>query len=132
MFSFGQRSKSNLITCHPDIRFVMNESIKIIDFSVLCGVRSMEKQNRAYNEGNSKLKWPHSKHNVDPDNPRDIEWPNLSTAVDIVPYPIDWENLGRFHALADIIKQIAKDENVDLHWGYDLWGWDMPHWQLEI
>ena len=130
---FGKRSTGHLITCHPHIQLVMNEAIKLTDFSVLCGRRSKEDQNAAFNAvpKNSFLQWPKSFHNVDPDNPRDPEFPHLSYAADIVPYPIDWENLARFRSLSEVIKEVAEKEGIKLHWAYDLWQWDMPHWQME-
>ena len=131
---FGKRSTRHLITCHPNIQLVMNEAIKLTDFSVICGRRSKEDQNAAFNAvpKNSFLQWPDSSHNVDPDHPRDSEYPHLAHAVDIVPYPIDWENLARFRSLAEIIKEVAEKEGVKLHWGFDLWDWDFPHWQMEF
>ena len=47
------------------------------------------KQDRHFREGRSKVKFPDGKHNVMP-----------SRAVDVVPYPIDWEDRERFHYFA--------------------------------
>jgi hypothetical protein len=49
-----------------------------IDFKILCGHREEKEQNEAFNKGNSKLKWPQSKHNSLP-----------SLAVDIAPFPVN-------------------------------------------
>jgi peptidoglycan L-alanyl-D-glutamate endopeptidase CwlK len=120
MPSFGNRSLDCLETVHPDIQLVLHEAIKHYDFSVIEGHRTEEKQNEYFASGASQVKYPHSKHNMYP-----------SMAVDIVPYPIDWENTHRFKELADIIKKACETVDVtDLHWGYDLWKWDMPHWEL--
>jgi len=120
MYTFGTRSKEALKTCDERIITVLNEAIKHYDFSVLCGYRTEEEQNKAYTSGASKLKYPKSNHNHFP-----------SKAVDIVPYPIDWENLQRFHELSEVIKKACDTVGErDLHWGYDLWKWDMPHWEL--
>jgi peptidoglycan L-alanyl-D-glutamate endopeptidase CwlK len=117
---FGTRSLKCLNTVHDDIDKVLREAIKHYDFSIIEGFRSKEKQEEYYNSGASKLQFPDSKHNTLP-----------SKAVDIVPYPIDWENLNRFHMLARVIKEASKNVEVEnLHWGYDLWKWDMPHWEL--
>lgn len=127
MPSFGKKSKFELSTCHPRIIHVMNEAIKWYDFSVIKGARSEEEQNDAFKRGASKLVYPKSYH-----NPLQ-KFSYKSLAVDIVPYPIDWENLQRFHDLSHVIKDVCNKLNeTDLVWGYDKWQWDMPHWQLEI
>ena len=120
MFKFGERSIYELSSCDPRLQEVMNEVIKIMDFSVLCGNRSKEDQNEAYENGTSKLKYPRSNHNSMP-----------SMAVDIAPYPIDWKNKERFIILSNIVKYIAKQKDIEIDWGYDLWGWDMPHYQIK-
>ena len=54
------------------------------------------------------MSWPNSKHNSLP-----------SVAVDIAPYPIDWEDTERFIQLSGAILQIAKQNGLDLRWGGD-------------
>ena len=120
MPEFGKRSELNLSSCDERIIKVLREAIKHYDFSVLEGHRSEEKQNEYFDSGNSKLRFPYSKHNKFP-----------SLAVDIVPYPVDWENQHRFFELSKVIKEACEKEGVDLKWGYDLWKWDAPHWELE-
>jgi peptidoglycan L-alanyl-D-glutamate endopeptidase CwlK len=58
-------------------------------------------------------------------------------AADVVPYPIDWRNLERFHELAGVVKAVAftlKDAGLiesDIEWGGD-WTWkDLPHYQVK-
>jgi len=75
MPSFGQRSRENLETCTHDIQLVLNKAIEIVDFSVVCGHRGEQAQNKAYTEGRSTKQWPNSNHNQFP-----------SPAVDIWPY----------------------------------------------
>tara|TARA_R110002073_G_scaffold121345_2_gene263774 strand:+ start:12699 stop:13166 length:468 start_codon:yes stop_codon:yes gene_type:complete len=121
MPSFGNRSLEALETVDIRISKVLHEAIKHYDFSVLEGHRDEETQNKYVETGASKLKFPYSKHN---------KYPSL--AVDIVPYPVDWENLHRFKELSKVIKDACEVVGVDtLSWGYDLWKWDMPHWELE-
>lgn len=113
MYHFGSSSKEKLETCHRDLQLILNAAIKIIDFSVICGHRSEEEQNRYYKLGTSKLQWPLSKHNVLP-----------SLAVDIAPYPITWEgNLARerFYFLQGIIRGIAQEKGISIRQGVD---WD--------
>ena len=52
--------------------------------------------------------------------------------MDIVPYPVDWENLQRFQELSDVVKEACRTVGVsNLHWGYDMWKWDLPHWEIK-
>ena len=120
MPSFGTKSQERLETCDPQIQLVLQEAIKHYDFSVLEGHRTEEKQQEYFESGASKVKFPNSKHNVYP-----------AMAVDVVPYPIDWDNLQRFKELSEVIKEACKTVGIEnLHWGFDLWQWDMPHWEL--
>ena len=108
---FSQKSKSRLITCCDELRLVMTKAILEIDFSIICGHRSLHRQNELFNQGFSKAPPGHSKHNRSP-----------SDAVDIAPYPVDWQDTDRFIYFAGRIIQIAKDFNVRLRWGGD---WNM-------
>jgi len=120
MPSFGKSSRARLDTCDPRLQEIMDEAIKQIDFSVLCGYRSETEQNQAFASGNSKLKYPQSKHNSMP-----------SKAVDIAPWPIDWNDLGRFRKLAETVKSIAAERGIDIEWGGDWTSFqDMPHFEL--
>ena len=116
MYSFGKLSTQKLETLHPDLQLILNEAIKIYDFSVICGHRNEEDQNKAFQEGNSRLKWPQSKHNSQP-----------SIAVDIAPYPIDWKNRDRFIFLAGIIYCISQQLGIEIRFGGN---WSMS-WQFE-
>jgi len=120
MSSFSKRSKENLSQCDIRLQKIFNEVILITDCAVICGHRGEEEQNKAYNEGKSKLKYPQSKHNKIP-----------SQAVDVVPFPIDWSNIERFKELASKVKQIAEDLDIKIECGCD-WKWkDFPHFQVD-
>ena len=107
MPQFGQRSRQNLETCDQEIQDVLNEAIKHFDFSVIDGYRNMERQNTYFNEGVSKLRWPHSRHNTYP-----------SRAVDIVPYPGGFDNDDEvFDRMATYVLSAACDVGVRLDWG---------------
>ncbi len=85
MPKFSARSTERLETCDPRLIAVFNEVVKHFDCTILEGWRSEEDQNEAFRTGKSKLKYPEGKHNKQP-----------SFAVDVAPYPVDWENLDRF------------------------------------
>jgi len=110
VYSFGLKSKANLLSCHPDLQRLLYEAIKYVDFSVTCGHRSMQDQQDAYNSGKSEVEWPNSKHNSYP-----------SMAVDVAPYPIDWEDEESFTLLAGIIYGISTQMGIDIRLGAD---WD--------
>lgn len=84
MPKFSDKSKYKLSTCHEDIQKIFNEVIKVFDCIVLEGHRDNERQNELFRQGYTKLKGGQSKHNFVP-----------SFAVDIIPYPIEWENTRR-------------------------------------
>lgn len=119
-----------LKTCHPDIQKVFNEVIKHIDCSILQGVRTVEEQEELVRTGKSKTM--DSKHLKQSDG--------YSHAVDVSPYPIDWNNRDRFILFAGKVLGIAKALGVDLVSGID-WDddgdisdhtfFDAPHFQLK-
>lgn len=97
MPKFSQSSKLQLDTCHPDLQVIFNEVIKFIDCQVLEGYRNKEKQEKEFNEGDSKVHYPYGKHNASPSN-----------AADVAPYPVDWKNLARFYWFSGIVMGVAK------------------------
>ena len=111
MPKFGSKSKERLATCDERLQKVFNEVIKEVDCSVLEGHRGEERQNKFYDEGKSKLRYPSGRHNASP-----------SRAVDVVPYPVDWDNRDRFHFFAGFVLGIAKGMGIKLRSGLD---WDM-------
>ena len=128
MANFGTESRKRLDTCHPDIITLCELVIDNYDFTVLEGFRSNTRQDDLFRQGKSKLQAGESKHNNDP-----------SLAVDIAPYPIDWDDVGRFYLLAGFMFQASTQVGVTLRWGGDwdrdwihtdqTW-FDLPHFEL--
>jgi len=113
MYKFGNTSKKRLSTCHEDLQAICNETLKLMDITVLEGHREKDKQDAAYKAGNSKLKYPQSKHNSQP-----------SRAVDIAPWvngQVPWDDAKYFYFMAGIVMKVAADLGVKLRWGGD---WD--------
>lgn len=113
MPKFSKKSLEKLSQCDERLQLVLNEAIKYYDFTILEGHRGKELQNMYYEQGKSKLKYPKSKHNSFP-----------SIAVDIAPYPIDWNDRERFYFMAGVVKGIANSMGIKLRWGGD---WDQDH-----
>lgn len=110
MPSFSKTSLDRLATCDERIQRVAHEAIKLMDHSVLFGHRNEADQNKAFAEGASTKKWPDSNHNRLP-----------SVAIDVAPYPIDWDDARRFALLAGIYIGIAHSMGIKLRTGLD---WD--------
>ena len=128
MYKFGSRSRRAMENIDPRLKKVLNEVIKYVDCSVLEGHRNEERQNKLFKEGKTKVKYPNGRHNANP-----------SRAVDVVPYPIDWDDRERFHLFAGFVIGIAKSMEITLRWGGD-WNMnfevddnnfdDFPHFEL--
>ena len=120
MYKFSKKSKEKLQSCHWKLQEIMNEVIKHIDCTIVYGHRGEKEQTKLYQQGDSRLKFPKSKHNKLP-----------SLAVDVQPYPFGSKKQDeKFHELAGVIKVVTSLKGFKVEWGYDLWGWDMWHWQL--
>ena len=129
MAKFGRSSRERLATCDERLQNVFNEVIKYVDCSVLEGQRNEERQNKLFEEGKTKVKYPNGRHNHNP-----------SRAVDIAPYPIDWADRERFHLFAGFVLGIARSMGIKLRWGGD-WNMnfevndskfdDFPHFELK-
>lgn len=128
MNKFGKTSLERLTQADPRWMEILTELLEYMDVSVLCTHRNEEDQNKAYHTHKSKLKWPESKHNTLP-----------SIAVDIAPYPINWDNTKRFGYMAGLVVAIAKSKGYKVRWGgdWDIDGetqdqtfHDLPHFEL--
>jgi peptidoglycan L-alanyl-D-glutamate endopeptidase CwlK len=108
---FGKSSKGRLATCDERLQKVFNEVIKYVDCSVLEGHRDGERQDKLFEEGKTKVKFPNGRHNSSP-----------SRAVDVTPYPVDWNDRERQTLFAGFVLGIAQSMGIKLRWGGD---WDM-------
>lgn len=113
-------SQAKLNTCHSDLILLINEVAKTEKCAVICGHRGKAEQEQAYNSGTSKARWGQSKHNQKP-----------SMAVDVVPLPLNWDDIASFERLGKIIMEKAKELNINLKWGRDFRKLkDYPHFEL--
>jgi len=107
---YGKRSKRRMKGIDPRLRKVLDELIKIMDVTIIEGVRSAEKQQEYFIKGKSKIdgitkKGQHQK----------------GKAVDLAPYPIDWEDRDRMHYMGGMLRGIGHMMGYKLRWGGD---WD--------
>lgn len=165
----GKKSRDSLKGVHGDLKRLAYEMSRRVDaekkrrggvykfdFSIKDGVRGEKAQAKAYLSGNSKVKYPDSKHNKQP-----------SQAIHFLPYPTRWpqkptvivamsdasisryqkelktyaKQLGRFYQLAGFVQAVATDLNIAIRWGGD-WNRDgdimdqnfddLAHWEVVV
>jgi peptidoglycan L-alanyl-D-glutamate endopeptidase CwlK len=120
MATLSNKSLERLATCDPGIVLVVRDAIKDFDFTVLEGHRGEKAQNEAFHAGKSQLKWPKSNHNTLP-----------SEAIDLAPWPIDWNDTARFTLMATHILASASRLGIPMVWGGHWKSFkDMPHFEL--
>ncbi len=107
---FSGTSRRKLETCDVDLQHLFNEVIRHFDCTIVWGHRGEEEQDKAFQGGYSKLQWPDSKHNKKP-----------AHGIDVVPCPIDWEDVDRFRYFAGFVMGMAAAMGIRIVWGGD---WD--------
>lgn len=119
-FKLGSASRKKLEGLHPNLVAVVTRAIQLTtqDFSVTCGVRTLAEQKELYAQGRTKpgqiVTWTlKSRHLPAADG--------LGRAVDLAPYPIDWNVLSKFDAIAKAMFQASKELGIPIRWGAD---WD--------
>ena len=118
-YKLGTRSNQSLSGVHVDLVAVVKRAIEIteVDFSVIEGIRHIERQRQLVKEGKSTTL--NSRHLT-------------GHAVDMVPYPVDWEDLERFELMAEAMKSASEELEIPIKWGGD-WKsfYDAPHFELD-
>lgn len=120
MFKLGSRSRQRLSGVHEDLVRVVERALEIskVDFTVLEGVRSLEKQKRNFASGASLTM--NSRHLT-------------GHAVDLgawVDDDVSWHG-AYYHQIADAMFQAASELGVEIEWGGH-WKsiFDGPHFEL--
>ena len=119
-YRLGNRSKERLEGVHPDMVAVVERAIELteIDFTVLEGLRTLERQKTLVARGASTTL-----------NSRHI----TGHAVDLGAYvdgEVRWD-WPLYHKIAEAMKQAALELKVDMDWGGDWKSFpDGPHYQL--
>lgn len=124
MPAFGATSQARLATCHPLLQDLMSEVVKFRDCTVLYGHRDQQGQDAAFAAGHSGCKWPQSPHNASP-----------SLAVDVGPWPLDWNDLAAWEDFGQFVLTVARRMAIPVRWGRDFIVngrplRDYPHFEL--
>jgi hypothetical protein len=117
MPQFSRTSRERLLGCDSRLVHVCSDAIRFFDFTVVCGHRSNEEQERLYAQGRTTpgpivtyKRGGESIHNTHP-----------SRAVDLAPYVagrgIVWDDVGLFHELYGVILACASQRDIPIIWG---------------
>ena len=132
-FKLGKTSLARLKGVDECLVKVVMRAIEIseVDFTVLEGLRSLERQRELYAQGRTApgkiVTWMMNSRHVE------------GKAVDLVPSPVDWNDLEKFNKIKDAMFQAAREIDVNLRWGADWDGdgkyrekgeYDSPHFEL--
>ena len=116
MPTFSNKSLLKLDTCDSRLQALALAVVQKLNCTVVFGFRGKGEQDEAYKKGNSKLKFPQSKHNSLP-----------SMAIDLAPYiegkGIVWK-ANQCYYFAGYVMRIADELNIPIRWGGD---WDMDN-----
>lgn len=139
--TLSAKSLAKLEGVHPSMAKVVKRAAALSsqDFTVLEGVRTPARQKELYAQGRTApgpvVTWVKtSNHFVNTKT-------GFGHAVDLCPWPIDWNDAAKFDAISKVMFQAAKDLGVTIRWGAD---WDRdgkprergetdsPHFELVI
>ena len=133
MYKLSERSLQRLQGVHPNLVKVVKRAIEISkqDFTVLEGVRTKKQCMINYGKGRTIAQCVAKGVPAQYANPNaaKVTWLNnpfaskhvSGKAVDLVPYPVDWDDLKKFDTIAQAMLQAAKELGVPVRWGAD---WD--------
>ncbi|MCK8543814.1 M15 family metallopeptidase [Yersinia ruckeri] len=128
---FSQRSENNLKGVNPALVQVVRRAIEIttVDFTVIEGVRPVERQQQLYAQGRTApgkvVTWTMKSKHID------------GNAVDLLPVT-GWDNLSSFKIVSKAMFQAANELGVKITWGADWNGngiqekgeTDSPHFEI--
>jgi len=121
-------SQAKLNSIRMDLRRVCLKAFETLPFdvTVIEGVRDQKRQKQLFEQGATKVMT--SRH-------------MSGNAVDLAPYPVDWNDTDRFKTLAHHMFAAAKELGIEIRWGGN-WSRidelqkppssfvDMPHFEL--
>ena len=141
-FKLSQRSLNSLNGVDPNLVKVVKRAIEITeqDFIVIEGLRTREQMMINYGKGRTVAQL--AVHGIPASyaKPKEskVTWlknPFASNhakgkAVDIVPNPVDWDDISKFKKINEAMQAAAKELGVKISYGGDWTKKDYPHWEL--
>ena len=126
-FSFGKRSLNNLVDVNEDLVKVVHRALELseIDFTVVEGIRTKERQVELVKQGKSKTM--NSYHIPNNNGGRAVDlYPFYSGKVQVnAPY-------NQWAKIAKAMKTAANELGITITWGGDWKSFvDTPHYQIE-
>lgn len=134
MNNYSKASRQRLDECHPDLQIIFEHVLPFFDHTIIKGHRGEQEQNEAFRKGHSMVAFPNSKHNKKP-----------SMAVDVLPFPVNWQDTNRMRLFAGHVIMAAHllyeqgKISHKIRWGGD-WNrntimtdqnfHDLPHYEL--
>ena len=133
-YTLSKRSLDTLKGIHPDLVKVVKEAIKITkqDFMVVQGVRTAEEQNKLFRQGRTRPgKVVTQLDGFKKKSNHQVKDDGYGYAVDLCPYPIDWNDLDKFKVISEAMTQASRKLGVKITWGGNWKSFkDYPHYEL--
>jgi hypothetical protein len=106
---FTNTERQRLLSADPLLEELCVEVNKKFPIFIVCGKRDKDAQELAFAHGLTKVHYPNSKHNTEP----------YSKAIDICPYPIDWNNRKAFYEMYKVVMETAQELGIKIRAGAD-------------
>lgn len=121
MPKFSKRSRAKLETCHEDLQTLFNAVVVGFDCTPIYGHRTVEEQQALFAIGRTTElhRNPVTKCDGIINKSMHNHFPSL--AIDILPYPVDWNDTDRIRYFAGYVMGIADSIGINVRWGGD---WD--------
>lgn len=141
-YKLSERSLNSLKGVNPNLVKVVERAIELTeqDFIVIEGLRTREQMMINYGKGRTASQI--AVHGIPASyaKPKEakVTWLNnpfasnhaKGKAVDIVPSPVDWNNISKFKKINEAMQASAKEFGIKLSYGGDWTKKDYPHWEL--
>lgn len=146
-FVFSKLSLSRLLNVDPRMVQVVKRALEKseIDFMVVEGLRTREQMMINYGKGRTaaqctakgvpakyaqpglaKVTWLSNPFN----SKHGDQGEGFGAAVDLAPYPLDWNDISKFKKIAEAMKAASKELSIPIVWGGDWSKKDYPHFEL--
>lgn len=129
MREFSQAEETKLASCDPLLQELVRSVNEVFPLVVVYGHRDELEQEKAVKNGFSKVHFPDSKHNSLP-----------SEAVDLAPWPLNWNDKEKFIEMYRIVMETADKLGIKIRAGADFNEdgdlkndrfVDLPHFELK-